>query len=74
MNVNTQAETAIHTLSQAFAPLRCVIVATRNNSFSFSIVNEHGVARHTERLYSEQYAAPAPLQAVNNRARQSLAA
>jgi hypothetical protein len=74
MTFNTQTQTAIHTLSQAFAPLRCVILAARNDSFSFSIVNEHGVARHTERLYSEQYAAPAPLQAVINRARQSMVA
>jgi hypothetical protein len=74
MNVNTQTQVAISTLSQAFAPLRCVIIAARNDSFSFSVVNEHGVARHTQRLYPEQYAAPAPLQAVIERARQSLVA
>ncbi len=70
---------AFGTLSQAFAPLQCLIVAPRKGSFSFTLVDEHGVACHTERLYPEQYTGAEPLQAVIDRTvidrtRQSLVA
>lgn len=63
---------AIRTLSTAFAPLACHIQAVRNGSFSFTIVNDRGVARHSERLYPEQYS-EGSLQRVIDRTRQSLA-
>lgn len=65
---------AISALTRAFAPMNCLIVAARKGSFSFTLVNEHGIARHSERLYPEQYASAAPLQAVIDRTRQALAA
>ncbi|BAP41070.1 hypothetical protein NJC40_11560 [Pseudomonas sp. 21LCFQ02] len=65
---------AINALTHAFAPMNCLIVAARKGSFSFTLVNEHGIARHSERLYPEQYASAAPLQAVIDRTRQALAA
>jgi hypothetical protein len=74
MNTHHQIQSAIGTLSQAFAPLKCLIVAPRKGSFSFTLVDEHGVACHTERLYPEQYNRSAPLQAIIERTRQSLAA
>ncbi|MFF7710452.1 hypothetical protein [Pseudomonas sp. NPDC007930] len=74
MTHNHQAHRAIETLSSAFAPLKCVIFAARGESFSFSLVNEHGVVRRSERLYPDQYATPAPLQAVIDRTRQALLA
>ena len=74
MNTHHQIQSAIGTLSQAFAPLKCLIVAPRKGSFSFTLVDEHGVACHTERLYPEQYNRSAPLQTIIERTRQSLAA
>ncbi|KJK06283.1 MULTISPECIES: hypothetical protein [Pseudomonas] len=71
-SIHTQA--AISTLSQAFAPLNCLINASRKGSFSFTLVNEHGIARHSERLYPEQYSQAEPLQAVIERTRQALIA
>ncbi|MBD8491476.1 hypothetical protein IFR09_05565 [Pseudomonas syringae] len=71
-NVHTQH--AISTLTHAFAPMNCLILASRKGSFSFTLVNEHGIARHSERLYPEQYASAAPLQAIIDRTRQALAA
>ncbi|WNW11412.1 hypothetical protein RRX38_09700 [Pseudomonas sp. DTU_2021_1001937_2_SI_NGA_ILE_001] len=71
-NIHTQE--AIRTLTHAFAPMHCLIHAARKGSFSFTLVNEHGIARHSERLYPEQYASPAPLQAVIDRTRQALVA
>ncbi|MBH3430705.1 hypothetical protein [Pseudomonas alkylphenolica] len=71
-SIHTQA--AISTLSQAFAPLNCLILASRNGGFSFTLVNEHGIARHSERLYPEQYSQAEPLQAVIERTRQALVA
>ncbi|MEG1960557.1 MAG: hypothetical protein RR222_11790 [Pseudomonas sp.] len=71
-SIHTQA--AIRTLSQAFAPLNCLIMASRKGGFSFTLVNEHGIARHSERLYPEQYSQSAPLQAVIERTRQALVA
>jgi hypothetical protein len=37
-------------------------------------VNEHGIARHSERLYPDQYSSAEPLQAVIDRTRQALVA
>ncbi|MFV3406700.1 MULTISPECIES: hypothetical protein [Pseudomonas] len=74
MSKQQQIQTAFGTLSQAFAPLKCLIVAPRKGSFSFTLVDEHGVACHTERLYPEQYNRAEPLQAVIERTRQSLTA
>ncbi|MEE1867073.1 MULTISPECIES: hypothetical protein [Pseudomonas] len=71
-SIHTQA--AIRTLSQAFAPLNCLIMASRKGGFSFTLVNEHGIARHSERLYPEQYSQSEPLQAVIERTRQALVA
>lgn len=65
-------QNAIRTLSAAFAPFACHIQAVRNGSFSFTIVNDSGVARHSERLYPEQYSEDS-LQRVIDRTRQSLA-
>ncbi|AIR91719.1 hypothetical protein [Pseudomonas cremoricolorata] len=67
-------QSAFGTLSQAFAPLKCLIVAPRKDSFSFTLVDENGIACHSERLYAEQYSQAAPLQAVIERTRQSLTA
>ena len=74
MTTHHHIQRAVGTLSQAFAPLQCLIVAPRKGSFSFTLVDEHGVARHTERLYPEQYTRSEPLQAVIARTRQSLTA
>ena len=74
MTTQIQIQRAIGTLSTAFAPLRCLVVAPRKGNFSFTLVDENGVARHTERLYPEQYSASVPLQAVIDRTRQSLTA
>lgn len=74
MKHSTHTQAAIRTLSQAFAPLNCFILASRKGSFSFTLVNEHGIAQHTERLYPDQYTGAKPLQAVIDRARQSLVA
>jgi hypothetical protein len=52
----------------------CLIMAARKGCFSFTIVNEHGIARHSERLYPDQYSSPEPLQAVIDRTRQALTA
>ena len=38
------------------------------------LVNEHGIARHSERLYPDQYSSAEPLQAVIERTRQALIA
>jgi len=74
MQTHHQIQAAIGTLSQAFSPLKCLIVAPRKGSFSFTLVDEHGVACHSERLYPEQYSRSEPLQAVIARTRQSLTA
>lgn len=74
MNQNTRTQAAIRTLSQAFAPLNCIILASRKNSFSFTLVDENGIAQHSERLYPDQYTGAAPLQAVIDRTRQALVA
>jgi hypothetical protein len=74
MQTHHQIQAAIGTLSQAFSPLKCLITAPRKGNFSFTLVDEHGVACHTERLYPEQYSRSEPLQAVIARTRQSLTA
>ncbi|MGG5292362.1 hypothetical protein [Pseudomonas shirazensis] len=74
MTNHHQFQSAVGTLSQAFAPLKCLIVAPRKGSFSFTLVDEHGIACHSERLYPEQYNRAGPLQAVIDRTRQSLVA
>ncbi|WP_250561964.1 hypothetical protein, partial [Pseudomonas sp. PAH14] len=53
MSNHQQIQVAFGTLSQAFAPLKCLIVAPRKGSFSFTLVDEHGIACHSERLYPE---------------------
>lgn len=73
MSTQTQIQAAIRTLATAFAPLSCQIQAARKGCFSFTLVNEQGIARHSQRLYPGQYAS-APLQEVIERARQALAA
>lgn len=73
MNTHHQIQDAIRTLSSAFAPFDCHIVAARKGSFSFTIVNQAGIAQHSQRLYPGQYSGE-HLQQVIARARQSLAA
>ena len=74
MSSQIQTQNAIRTLTNAFAPLNCLIMATRKNGFSFTLVNEHGIARHSERLYPDQYSSAEPLQAAIERTRQALVA
>jgi hypothetical protein len=76
MTMSTQIHTqdAIRTLTNAFAPMNCLIMAARKGCFSFTLVNEHGIARHSERLYPDQYSSAEPLQAVIERTRQALVA
>ncbi len=74
MTHNHHFQAAVSTLSSAFAPLNCLILAPRKGSFSFTLVDEHGIACHTERLYPEQYTKAEPLQAIIDRTRQSLIA
>ncbi|SDG31704.1 hypothetical protein SAMN05216381_3705 [Pseudomonas seleniipraecipitans] len=71
MNTNQQIQTAIHTLSNAFAPLACHILAARKGSFSFTVVDHTGVAQHTQRLYPGQYSDDS-LKGVIERTRQAL--
>ncbi|MBS7660784.1 hypothetical protein I0D00_02315 [Pseudomonas lalucatii] len=73
MNTQQQLRTAMHTLSSAFAPHDCRILAARNGSFSFTIVNHAGIAQHSQRLYPGQYGDES-LQQVIRRARQTLRA
>jgi hypothetical protein len=73
MNTQHQIQDAIRTLSSAFAPLDCRILAARKGSFSFTIVNHAGIAQHSQRLYPGQYSGES-LQQVIQRARQSLQA
>jgi len=74
MKKSTQIQEAIGTLKAAFAPLNCIILAPRKDSFSFALVDEYGVACHSERLYPQQYQAAEPLQAVIARVQSTLAA
>jgi hypothetical protein len=74
MNAQIQTQDAIRTLTKAFAPMNCLIMAARKGCFSFTLVKEHGNARHSERLYPDQYSSAEPLQAVIERTRQALVA
>ncbi|MCY1559769.1 hypothetical protein D9M68_968380 [compost metagenome] len=73
MNTQHQIQDAIRTLSNAFSPFDCRIMAARKGNFSFTIVNQAGIAQHTQRLYPEQYSGES-LQQVIEHARQSLLA
>eukprot|EP01030_Chromulinospumella_sphaerica_P018022 gene18022-17869_t len=72
MSTQIHTQDAIRTLTNAFAPMNCLIMAARKGCFSFTLVNEHGIARHSERLYPDQYSSAEPLQAVIERTRQAL--
>lgn len=73
MSIQHQAQAAMSALSSAFAPLNCFIQAPGNKgSFSFTIVNQHGVACHTQRLYPDQYMGNGRLEQIIDRARKSL--
>lgn len=75
MTIKHHAEQAIHTLNNAFAPLRCHVMAINaKGGFSFTLVDEHGVARRSERLYPEQYLASEKLQGIIERTRRALVA
>ncbi len=74
INHDTRTQAAIRTLTQAFAPLNCIILASRKNSFSFTLVDENGIAQRSERLYPEHYNRAEPLQAIIDRTRQALVA
>lgn len=73
MTTQHQIQAAMRTLTQAFSPFDCRIMAARKGSFSFTIVNQAGIARHSQRLYPGQYSDES-LQQVIERARQSLTA
>ncbi|UTW07696.1 hypothetical protein [Pseudomonas benzenivorans] len=73
MNTQQQFQAAVRILSSAFAPHDCRILAARKGSFSFTVVNQAGIAQHSQRLYPGQYGDES-LQRVIQRARQSLAA
>ncbi|MFZ6049329.1 hypothetical protein ACFW0H_24805 [Pseudomonas sp. CR3202] len=72
MTIHHQAQAAISTLTSAFAPFTCHITAARNGNFSFTVVNEYGVARHSERLYPEHYGDVDNLKTVIDRAQKAL--
>ncbi|WP_044872340.1 hypothetical protein [Pseudomonas sp. LFM046] len=72
MTIHHQAQAAISTLTSAFAPFTCHITAARNGNFSFTVVNEFGVARHSERLYPEQYGDADHMKNVIDRAQKAL--
>ena len=71
MSTQQQIQAAIRTLSDAFAPMNCHILATRKGSFSFTVVDHTGVAQHSQRLYPGQYGDDS-LQLVIDRTRQAL--
>ena len=73
MNTSIHTQAAIRTLSQAFAPLNCMIHAARKGSFSFTLVDKTGIAQYSQRLYPGQYNDDS-LQQVIERTRQSLTA
>lgn len=69
MSIQHRTQDAIRTLTAAFAPFDCLIQATRRGNFSFTIVDQHGVACHSERLYPEQYDDSGKMEEVINRVR-----
>ena len=75
MSIHHHAQNAMSVLSVAFAPLSCQIMAlSRKGNFSFTLVNEHGIACHTERLYPDQYIGSERLQSVIERTRKAMTA
>lgn len=65
MSNHHHTQNAISALREAFAPLQCYIVAPgRKGNFSFTLVDQHGVARYSERLYPEQYQGDRLLQVI----------
>ena len=75
MSIQHQAQVAMSELAGAFAPLNCLIQAPGNKgSFSFTIVNQHGVVCHTQRLYPDQYIGNGRLAQIIDRTRKSLTA
>ena len=73
MHTQHQIQDAMRILSDAFAPFACHIMAARKGNFSFTVVDQTGVAKHSQRLYPEQYSSEG-LPRVIERARQSLRA
>jgi hypothetical protein len=61
MTTQIHTQDAIRTLTNAFAPMNCLIMAARKGC-------------HSERLYPDQYSSAEPLQAVIERTRQALVA
>lgn len=75
MSIHHHVQLAIRTLSDAFAPLHCVIQSqNRKGNFSFTVLDEHGIARHSERLYPDQYLHSERLQSVIERTRRAMSA
>ena len=71
MNTHHEIRDAINILSKAFSPFECHIVAARKSSFSFTVVNQSGIAKHTQRLYPDQYSR-SNLQQVIDKAKQAI--
>jgi hypothetical protein len=75
MSIQFQAQAAMSALANAFAPHQCqFLAATRKGNFSFTVINDSGVARHSERLYPDQYLGSGRLEKVIERAKKSLTA
>jgi len=75
MSIQQQAQAAMSVLTTAFAPLSCYILApSRKGNFSFTLVDEHGIAQYSERLYPEHYLGSGRLEKVIDRTRSALAA
>jgi hypothetical protein len=75
MSIHQHAQNAMSALTAAFAPLSCQIMAlSRKGNFSFTLVDEHGIACHSERLYPDQYMGNERLQNVIERTRKAMTA
>ena len=75
MNIQNQATAAMQHLHASFAPFQCITTpASRKGGFSFTVVDERGVACRSERLYPEQYNAADGLERVIARTRRALVA
>jgi hypothetical protein len=75
MSMHHHTQVAIRTLSDAFAPLHCVIQSLNpKGNFSFTVLDEYGIARHSERLYPDQYLESERLQNVIDRTRRAVTA
>lgn len=66
---NHHAQQAIQVLSKAFTPLECMIQAARNDCFSFTLIDEYGIACYSERVYPEQYSDEQKILEIIERAR-----